>query len=264
MKSPFPGMDPYLEWFWGDMQTSMAVYLRDQLRPQMPSDLVVRIEEYVSVEDVDEEPYGYVPDVHVVKVPGGGGTQPRATATATTSKPFVIPLRHEPRTLRSVRIIDTSTGHKIVTAIEILSPANKVGRKGRAAYEKKRKDLLTGGRVNLVEIDLIREGDPILLVADHHVPGEYYKPYRVCVLRATKKRQVEFYQATFRERLPTIPIPLRAKDRDAALNLQALIDQCYENGDYGHLIDYRESPRPPLRGDDAEWADALLRQQGRR
>ena len=29
-------------------------------------------------------------------------------------------------------------------------------------------------------------------------------------------------------------------------------------------IDYSEDPDPPLTGDDARWADALLREQGRR
>ena len=33
MKSPFPGMDPYLEQFWGDVHTTMAVFMREQLRP---------------------------------------------------------------------------------------------------------------------------------------------------------------------------------------------------------------------------------------
>ena len=34
--------------------------------------------------------------------------------------------------------------------------------------------------------------------------------------------------------------------------------------DYADDIDYREVPGPPLTGDDANWADALLREQGRR
>jgi hypothetical protein len=43
MKSPFPGMDPFLEQFWGDVHARMIVYLSDQLQPQMPQGLVVRI-----------------------------------------------------------------------------------------------------------------------------------------------------------------------------------------------------------------------------
>ncbi len=60
-----------------------------------------------------------------------------------------------------------------------------------------------------------------------------------------------------------IKIPLRPTDRDAYLNLQAILDQCYRNGGYDD-IDYRSEPDPPLLPDDASWADALLREHGRR
>ena len=44
MKSPFPGMDPYLEWYWGDVHTRLTTYASNQLAAQLPSDLRVRIE----------------------------------------------------------------------------------------------------------------------------------------------------------------------------------------------------------------------------
>jgi hypothetical protein len=72
------------------------------------------------------------------------------------------------------------------------------------------------------------------------------------------------YRASLRERLPIIRIPLRETDADARLDIQELIDKAYENGGYDLEIDYRVDPFPPLQGDDADWADALLRQQGRR
>ena len=60
-----------------------------------------------------------------------------------------------------------------------------------------------------------------------------------------------------------VSIPLRPADPDVLLELQAILDQCYRNGGYDD-IDYPGEPDPPLRGDDAAWADALLREQGRR
>ena len=39
MKSPFPGMDPYLEQFWPDIHASLIIYSRDQIeeaRGRMP------------------------------------------------------------------------------------------------------------------------------------------------------------------------------------------------------------------------------------
>ena len=48
------------------------------------------------------------------------------------------------------------------------------------------------------------------------------------------------------------------------LDLQAILDECCEEGRYPNDIDYRMDANPPLTGDDARWADALLREQGRR
>ena len=42
LKSPFPGMDPYLEAHWGDVHTRLIVYSGDQFRPQLPTDLANR------------------------------------------------------------------------------------------------------------------------------------------------------------------------------------------------------------------------------
>lgn len=47
------------------------------------------------------------------------------------------------------------------------------------------------------------------------------------------------------------------------LDLQALIDQGYDNGGYDS-IDYEREPDPQLGEADARWADALLRKAGRR
>ena len=48
MRSPFPGMDPYLEKSWRDVYASLIVYMRDSLQPQMPVGLRARVEERVS------------------------------------------------------------------------------------------------------------------------------------------------------------------------------------------------------------------------
>jgi hypothetical protein len=61
-----------------------------------------------------------------------------------------------------------------------------------------------------------------------------------------------------------INVPLRTTDADAPLDLQALIDQCYQNGGYDDDIDYQNESVPPLDPDDATWADAPLRKQGAR
>ena len=35
-KSPFPGMDPYLEQHWGDVHTRLMFYISNQINAQLP------------------------------------------------------------------------------------------------------------------------------------------------------------------------------------------------------------------------------------
>ena len=52
MPSPFPGMDPFLEAHWGDVHTSLAVAIRNDLQHRLPDSLVARVEESVLLEVV--------------------------------------------------------------------------------------------------------------------------------------------------------------------------------------------------------------------
>lgn len=57
-----------------------------------------------------------------------------------------------------------------------------------------------------------------------------------------------------------IPIPLAVGDGFARLDMQALINQCYEDGAYEATIDYREPPPPPpFSAEDLAWMDELLK-----
>jgi hypothetical protein len=66
-----------------------------------------------------------------------------------------------------------------------------------------------------------------------------------------------------RERLPAVRVPLRPTDTDAILDLQALVAQADELGRHDDT-DYTRDPDPPLEGEDAIWADGLLREKGLR
>jgi hypothetical protein len=171
-------------------------------------------------------------------------------------------LEIEPETERSIRIIDSHSGNRLVTAIEVLGPSNKAGPKGRRAYLTKQQELIAAD-VNLVEIDLLREGVYVLTAPPANVPEAYLRPYRICVFRAARPNRAEVYRTSLREPLPGIRVPLREADQDVTLDLQALIDLSWENGGYED-IDYRQDPIPPLVGDDVTWADALLREKGLR
>jgi hypothetical protein len=55
MKSPFPGMDPYLEQHWGDVHHNLITFAQGLLNDHLPRDLRARVEERVLV-DPDRKP----------------------------------------------------------------------------------------------------------------------------------------------------------------------------------------------------------------
>lgn len=73
----------------------------------------------------------------------------------------------------------------------------------------------------------------------------------------------EVYRVPLLRSLPSIDIPLRPGDSDVRLDLQPLVDRCYEMGSYDDL-DYKAEPNPPLDADNVKLADEWLREKGLR
>ena len=116
---------------------------------------------------------------------------------------------------------------------------------------------------SLVEVDLTRSGQRVMVARPGMVPPRYRAAYQACVYRAWKPDYVAVHALRLAGQLPTIPVPLRPTDIGAKLDLQALVATCYRNGRYD-TIDYRLEPIPPLSPADAAWSDELLRAAGRR
>lgn len=262
MKSPFPGMDPYLESHWRDVHQSLAIYARDQLQVKLPNDLIARVEEQVYVEPHGAQPDGRIiyPDVRVTEHEdrAGGGA---AVAVEVVAEPIVIYLP-EPATEAYVEIREAGARQRLITVIEILSPSNKSTPKGRKKYREKQEQLEEGD-VSLVEIDLLRRGVWMMNVPRSRISPVHRAEYGACVRRGWQPWRLEFYPLPLRHRLPRIRIPLREKDQDVPLDLQSLVDQCYVNGRYDS-IDYSADPRPPFDDADAAWVNDLLKSAGRR
>ncbi|MGO9600927.1 MAG: DUF4058 family protein [Isosphaeraceae bacterium] len=264
MRSPFPGIDPYLEQFWGDVHHRLITYACDALQSRLPGDLLARMDERVFVEPSQGQGRNIVSDVRVVVRGRPSDRGIVAGNGVAVAEPLVIHLEEsEPIRQGYIEIIDIKSGRRVVTVIEVLSPSNKLPGPGKDLYTKKQEELRAGG-VSLVEIDLLRTGSRVLTAPLDRIPEGQRSAYAACVRRGWKPFEIEYYRIPLRERLPAIRIPLRRTDSDVALDLQALIDECYESGRYGDDIDYREDPEPALGSDDAKWAEALLREQGRR
>jgi hypothetical protein len=260
-KSPFPGMDPWLEAYWGDVHASLTAYARDMLQPNLPDGLKARIEEYVAVEskyDTEDWRHHYVPDVVVTESHQLSTSEAAGSlAVLVDSNPFLLPREVEPPTLRRIQIIDTQSGNRVVTSIEFLSPANKIGR-GLEQYKKKQQ-LMVEGEVNLVEIDLVRTGDWAVAIDIGQVPVNLRGLYRATIVRAGRPDQCEYYPIPLTAALPKLKIPLRAKDNDVILELQQLLDAAYTNGGYADDIDYTQPPLTPLPQAVATWASEWLK-----
>jgi hypothetical protein len=81
----------------------------------------------------------------------------------------------------------------------------------------------------------------------------------VCVRRGWQRQQCEVYPVPLRNPLSAIHVPLRRKDEDVRLDLQAVLEQAYRKGRYSLTINYAEATDPPLTGSDAKWARALVK-----
>lgn len=257
MKNPFPGMNPFLEQRWGDFHTSFNVAIRDALNRGLPEELEARIEESVTV-DYEVERRTIYPDVHVIESTDGGGTAVLTAAAVAVAEPTVVALRDDPRTERHIEILDRSTGGRVITVIELLSPWNKTA-EGRAAYFKKQTEFVTA-RVNLVEIDLIRGGHFVLAMPEKKLPRKCQTPYLINVRRATHPDEAFLYPAGIGQPLPSIGIPLRPTDVDVALELQPLLDECFERGRY--RLNYQQPLNPPLPDEDSAWLKQRLQEYG--
>jgi Protein of unknown function (DUF4058) len=257
MKSPFPGMDPYLEQFWPDIHASLIIYARDQIEEQLPGNLIARVEERVVLE-TEEDPRAVYPDVKITERPGRGFPGGAVAGRAAVIEPVIVEYPGEPATETFLNILAAGPGQRLITVIEILSLANKLAGPGQLQYRRKQGELADAG-VSLVEIDLLRKGRRVLNVPSALVPARARTTYQACVRRGWRRRQCEVYPVPLRGPLPAIPIPLRQKDEDIQLNLQAVLEQAYRKGRYFLTINYTEPPDPPLTAGDAKWGRALVK-----
>jgi len=276
MPNPFPGMNPYLEAknLWRDVHWRFIAYAAELLQPLLRPRYHVRIEERLYVEPIERPIF---PDISVIERPktrpeqeqtGGVAVAVATEVEVTCDEPTAILETTGPIPEGYLEIVDLTRGGKVVTVIELLSHANKTpGTDSRWQYVQKQKQVLAAG-VNLVEIDLLRDGTytlaPPLDLVKVVIGKEWH--YLVSIHKATEPHRFYLYALTVQQRLPRIFIPLAPDDpKVAVLDLQAVIDRCYEAGAYDDVIDYRQEPPPPAFSQEVtEWIDKLLKEKGRR
>jgi hypothetical protein len=250
-------MDPYLEHpiLWPGVHNGLIVTLQLVLAPQLRPRYYIALEERVYVTEPDQRAFIGRPDLAVVGHPEAGATfQPMVSASSGLT--VRVPLPDEVReTYLEVR--ETGTDY-VITVLEILSSTHKRPGRGRQIYEGKRLDVLAT-RTHLVEIDLIRAGEPMPILDNGSTSH-----YRILVSRGDRRPHATLYAFGVRQMIPPFPLPLKPEDQEPLVDIGGLLHDLYDRASYDLRLDYQGEPVPSLSAEDALWADQLLRRQGRR
>ncbi len=223
MPSPFPGMDPFLEEesLWPTFQRQLVLSLYQVLLPGLVDRYRARISQRQYV----------------------------------TEQALFTSIIREEHQEDLIEVRQRSDG-RLVTLVDVVSPANKTTSTGRTVYLDKRKEGRTAG-ANLVEIDLVLQGQPTL---DYSRDGLPDWDYAVTVTRSTQPERYEIYTATLQKRLPKFRLPLACDDRDTVLDLHSVFTRCYDQGGFASRINYQKDPPTTLNDEDRQWLNDLLRQ----
>ncbi len=258
MPNPFPGMNPYLEHpeIWPGVHhwliVELARFLSPQLRPKYRVAVEVRMYETIGKQSL----LVGIPDL---AVKGSQATTKQPLTNVAVAQPPTQPQTVEvpvPEIRKQgyleVRKVATN---EVVTAIEILSPVNKRTGKGRQQYETKRNKVL-GSATHLVEIDLLRKGEPMTVYQSN-----IQTHYRILVSRGDRRPQADLYSFNLPDTIPLFPLPLKSGDTEPLVDLQLLLSNIYDQASYDLEIDYEQEPVPSLSAEDKVWLNTSLTQR---
>jgi hypothetical protein len=244
-------MDPYLESqpFWADFHGSLLSAIKGELNKRLPDNYSVWSDIYIWLHEPDAETRRGKPDNFVTSIekPSNGGL---ATLPAPTTSILPAIKREGNRYLK----IREARSERVITVLEFLSPANKAPGEDRDAFLAKRNEYLAT-RTNVVEIDLHRKGKRLPMGKPAPPRADYY----MMVCRAEDFPKTAIWHFSVRDPLPDLYIPLLPEDGVATLPLKPCFDFAYDQGRYPKQINYQRPPVIPLKGDDAVWAEHLLR-----
>lgn len=270
MKSPFPGMDPYIEahgHLWEDFHNDLIAEIKNVIARALPPNYVVQSQArayVVLAESEDKKSHALVTDVGI----SSEITAQRPPAPAGSVAVAESVTETEPATLRAfiteeyreifLEIYEVEPEWRLVTYLEVLSPSNKrPNTTGWDQYLRKRQGLLLG-EANLVEIDLLRGGTRMPMLDPWPK-----SPYTLLVARREKAPSCKVWRGHFQHPLPAIPVPLTAPYPDITLELQPLIDATYARSRYHYRIDYTRPLQPPLSPEESAWLAERLRERSK-
>ncbi len=224
MPSPFPGMDPYLEAAdrWPRFQQQFVLAIAEALQPSLGDRYRLRF----------------------------------ANRGYTLRQPLFTSIVEEQHKEAFVEIRCRATD-KLITHVDLVSPANRTVPESRQIYDLQRQAALAHG-AHLVELELCLQGQPCVLADLDALPE---RQYVVVVTRATRPPRVDPAGTTLRKRLPRVRFPLATEDRDLILDLQTIFNRMYDRAFAGQM-DYSGPPPVTLSPEDAAFVAEAVKEQG--
>jgi hypothetical protein len=250
MKSPFPGMDPYLEHpsLWPDVHNRLIAALADDLSERVAPRYYVGLERRAYLLKADD--LVGRPDIAVAATTGASVLAAHPALTSVTVLEVDVPMQDEVSE-NFLEIHEVKTG-KLITILELLSPVNKLHKQGREDYERKRGYVFRSW-TNLVEIDLLRAGDPMPVVG-----AQVQSDYRILVSRGIQRPRASLIAFTLRQPIPAFTLPLLPGDDEPEVALNRILHALYQRARFDLRLDYTQPPVPPLTEADAAWARELI------
>lgn len=251
MPSPFPGMNPYLEQddAFHDFHERFMPLAAEILGAQVLPRYFVKIDEHLFIHEPDEETRRFAGRGDITVAPASESSG-RSSATGVLEAPAKVWLPAVDVERQSYLEIRDRHNRQLITVLELLSPSNKRPGRDRDQYIDKRDQILCSS-ANLVEIDLLR-GGPRMPFRD---PPQC--DYYAMVSRVEDRLRADFWPLRLRDRLPPIPVPLRAGEPPAVLDLQQVLHHIYDAAGYEVYV-YDGEPEPRLTPEDAAWAQQFL------
>lgn len=258
MPSPFPGVDPFIEdqHYWADFHLRFMNYWCEAIADHLPSNYEARLEERIRLVQRSPRKKGIDrrPDI-VVERRTTGRTRSDGTLLAVKPTlrpvPVELPIVEEHRQTR-IKILHRPD-RQLVAVLELLSPDNKRGA-GHDAHLEKRSELIwQSPPIHLVELDLLLRG--------RRLPGEPLPAgdFFYFVWHSERRNHADAYAWTLRDRLPVVPIPIRAPDADCMSDLAEVYRMAFERGRYGETLDYDKPLKLSLPVADLRWAMKLVK-----
>jgi Protein of unknown function (DUF4058) len=245
-------MDPYLEHpaLWPDVHNRLIAALADDLSERVAPQYYVGLERRTYLLKADDLVFVGRPDLAVVPAPDAPVPVPQPDTTSTLVLEVDVPMQDEVSE-NFLEIHEVKTG-KLITIVELLSPVNKLHRQGRDGYERTRGYIFS--RTSLVEIDLLRAGEPMPVIG-----AQVKSDYRIFVSRGTQRPRAALMAFTLRQPIPAFTLPLLPGDAEPEVALNRIVHDLYHRARFDLRLDYTQPPVPPLSEADTAWARELLK-----